>query len=635
MASGCHEPPVTGRRSGLKSSNLAIDTLLPTFRTRDTPMSKSALKPGTVLLVDVLKQRSALVFEGPSEIITCARLEDVASCLARLEEAQANGLFGAGFLAYELGFAFEEKLRDRFRDTGEPLLWFGLYEKRREIDLEEARGLLKRAANGQTAMVERPDFDMDRAEYGRAFDKVRTHLAKGDIYQVNLTMRARLKSSGPPEALFLDLLSRQPVEFAAFVKTEDRTVLSLSPELFLERRGRRLRTRPMKGTAPRGRTGSEDSRIARDLQKDPKQRSENTMIVDLMRNDLSRIAETGSVRVTKLCEVERYKSLHQMTSTIEAEVPEETGFAKIVERLFPCGSITGAPKLSAMQIAHDLETGPRGVYTGSIGYLAPGGDFRFNVAIRTLVLRDDGTGEAGTGSGVVFDSGAAPEYDECVLKLKFMSEAVADFQLIETLAFFPGEGHLLLERHLRRLQNSAGYFGFRFDGEKIGEALALNAARYRSPQRVRLLLDADGGVSITSTEMTPPARESVFRLVLARETTLSTDRFLFHKTTNRAFYDGTRTRYQAETGCDEVLFENEHGFLTEGSYTTLFVRKDGRLLTPALSHGLLPGTFREGLLERGLAFEADLTREDLETAEAIYVGNSVRGLVSGRIGFTQ
>ncbi|MBN9668780.1 aminodeoxychorismate synthase component I [Labrenzia aggregata] len=598
-------------------------------------MPDSALKPGTVLLVDVLRQRSATLFEEPSEVVACTRLEEVAASLARLEEAQAAGFYCAGFLAYELGFAFEEKLRRRFRETGDPLVWFGLYEKCRQIDLEETKRLLKRAANGQTAMVERPDFDMDRAAYGKAFDKVRTHLAKGDIYQVNLTMRARLKSSGPPEALFLDLLNRQPVEFAAFVKTEDRTVLSLSPELFLERRGRRLWTRPMKGTAPRGRTGSEDNRIARDLQKDPKQRSENTMIVDLMRNDLSRIAETGSVRVTKLCEVERYKSLHQMTSTIEAEVPEETGFAKIVERLFPCGSITGAPKLSAMQIAHDLETGPRGVYTGSIGYLAPGGDFRLNVAIRTLVLRDDGTGEAGTGSGVVFDSGAAPEYDECVLKLKFMSEAVADFQLIETLAFFPGEGHLLLERHLRRLQGSARYFGFRVDSEKIGKALALNAARYRSPQRVRLLLDADGGVSISSTKMTPPVRECVFQLVLARETTLSTDRFLFHKTTNRAFYDDTRTRYQSETGCDEVLFENENGYLTEGSYTTLFVRKDGRLLTPALSHGLLPGTFREGLLERGLAFEADLTREDLETAEAVYVGNSVRGLVSGRIGFTQ
>jgi len=347
MSSGCHQPLDRGHRPGLISRNLAnepmhseersstIAALLPTLPTRATLMSQNALKTGTVLLVDVLKQHTALLFQEPVEIVSCTRLDEVTSCLARLERAQADGFYCAGFLAYELGFAFEEKLRGRFRDTGDPLLWFGLYEAPRKIGLEEAREILKKAAAGETAAADRPGFDMDKAEYGRAFDRVRAHLAQGDIYQVNLTMRARFRHAGPPEALFLDLLSRQPVEFAAFIRLAKRTVLSLSPELFLERRGRCLTTRPMKGTAPRGRYGSEDRRIARDLQNDPKQRSENTMIVDLMRNDLSRIAETGSVRVTSLCEVERYKSLHQMTSTVEAEVPETVGFARIVEHLFP------------------------------------------------------------------------------------------------------------------------------------------------------------------------------------------------------------------------------------------------------------------------------------------------------------
>lgn len=594
-------------------------------------MSLSALKPGSVLLLDLLKQRSAMLFSNPCEIVTCTTLEEVPACLERLEAVQAEGKFAAGYLAYELGYAFEEKLRHRFRNTGEPLLWFGVYEDVRQLGLEEAREALESAADGKDAVVQKPDFDMDRTDYARAFDQVRSHLAKGDIYQVNLTMRARLRHEGAPESLFLDLMRRQPVEFAAFVRTQDRTVLSLSPELFLEREGSCLRTRPMKGTAPRGRFASEDVRIARELASDPKQRSENTMIVDLMRNDLSRIADTGTVRVTKLCDVERYQSLHQMTSTVEASVPEDVGFATVIEHLFPCGSITGAPKLSAMQIAHNLESGPRGVYTGSIGYLAPGGNFRLNVAIRTLVLRNDGTGEAGTGSGVVFDSGAAPEYDECILKLKFMTEETPEFELIETMAYDPAEGYLLFERHLQRLQKSAAYLGFRCDLEDVRQALIGKSAEFTGPRRVRLLMNAVGGISITSTDLTPVDQSTVFNLVLARENTRSSDRFLYHKTTNRAFYDDTRMRYQAETGCQEVLFLNEKGFLTEGSYMTLFLKKDGELLTPALEHGVLPGTFRAGLLERGLAHEADLTVEDLASAEEIFVGNSVRGLVRGRL----
>jgi para-aminobenzoate synthetase/4-amino-4-deoxychorismate lyase len=594
-------------------------------------MPDRALQPGSILLLDLLKKRSALYFRAPAEVVSCTRLEDVRPCLERLEEAQSKGRHAAGFLAYELGFAFEEKLRQRFRETGEPLLWFGLYEAPQELDLDTARRLLAEAAGGQAAGFGRPDFDMDRAAYANAFAAVQDHLAKGDIYQVNLTMRAMFGHDGPPEQLFLDLLHRQPVEFAAFLHLEDRTILSLSPELFLERQGSLLRTKPMKGTAPRGRYASEDGTIARILASDPKQRSENTMIVDLMRNDLSRIAETGTVRVTKLCEVERYRSLHQMTSTVEATVPETVGFAEVIENLFPCGSITGAPKLSAMQIANDLETGPRGVYTGSIGYLAPGGDFRFNVAIRTLVLHQDGSGEAGTGSGVVFDSGAAPEYDECALKLKFLTEATPDFELIETLAFHPRDGYLLRERHLQRLQLSAAYFGFRFSEEQVRTALEAHAAGFSSPQRVRLLLNAEGGVSISSTDLVAADQGAIFNLVLASETTSSGDRFLYHKTTNRAFYDDTRLRYQAETGCQEVLFANEHGFLTEGSYMTLFVKRQGQLLTPALRHGLLPGTLRAGLLELGLAAEADLTPADLASADEIYVGNSVRGLVRARI----
>lgn len=593
-------------------------------------MSNSELTPGSVVLLDLLKQKSALLFQAPEDIITCTCLEDVPACLERLEQVQDSGRYASGFLAYELGFAFEDKLKARFVANDEPLLWFGVYQDVKHLDLDQALALFSRESAGG-AELGAPDFDMDRTAYANAFDKVQDHLAKGDVYQVNLTMRGRLHYCGSTEKVFRDLLRKQPVEYASYLKLEDRVILSLSPEMFLQRQGNKLRTRPMKGTAPRGRYASEDNRIARDLASDPKQRAENTMIVDLMRNDLSRIAETGSVRVTRLCEVERYQSLHQMTSTIEATLDGKTGFAGIIENLFPCGSITGAPKLSAMQIAHDIETGARGVYTGSIGYLAPGGDFSLSVAIRTLVLRNDGTGEAGSGSGVVFDSGAAPEYDECALKLKFMTGQEPEFDLIETMAYDPAEGYLLLDRHMQRLSASAAYFGFELDERLVRAQLEEAATGFSVPRRVRLLLARDGAISISSTDLTPVDSMAVFNVVLAGETTRSSDRWLYHKTTNRSFYDDTRTRYQAETGCQEVLFCNERGFLTEGSYTTLFLKMGADLVTPALHHGVLPGTLRAGLLERGLAVEADLRVEDLERADAVFVGNSVRGLVKARL----
>ncbi|WP_209011480.1 aminodeoxychorismate synthase component I [Roseibium aggregatum] len=583
------------------------------------------------MLLDALKARGGLLFRHPERVITTAELDAVPQALEEMEQAREAGAHLAGFLAYELGFAFEDKLKARWRPDGEPLLWFGVYDAPQEISLDDARDCLRRSAGPGEAHLGQPRFGMDRESYDAAFTRVQDHLAMGDIYQVNLTLRAALEHRGAPEALFLDLLRRQPVGHGAFLKLEDRAILSLSPELFLEREGRVLRTRPMKGTAGRGVDPAGDRRIARELAADPKQRAENIMIVDLMRNDLSRIAETGSVRVSELCTVERYKSLHQMTSTVEADLGPEIRLPDIIARLFPCGSITGAPKLSAMQIAHDLETGPRGVYTGSIGHVAPTGDFRFNVAIRTLVLKPDGSGEVGTGSGVIFDSGAAPEYDECALKLKFMTEDLPKVGLIETMAFLPEDGYLLLDRHMARLTASADYFGYPCDEGAVRKALEDLAATFKSPQRVRLELTEDGDIDLTWTALQPVPNDTVWDLALAGGTTRSSDRFLYHKTTNRAFYDDTRKRYAEASGCHEVLFENEDGYLTEGSFTTLFVQKDERLLTPALRHGLLPGTLRAGLLERGLAAEADLRRRDLEDAQTIYVGNSVRGLIRGRM----
>lgn len=583
---------------------------------------------------------TALLFAHPRRIIACHEVGDVEAALAEAEAAARDGFHVAGYLAYEAGFAFEDKLRRLApKDPALPLVRFGVYEEAERLTTGAALArigagdIAQDGCGGTDARID--GFELSREDYDAAFAAVRAHLAKGDIYQANLTMRARGRIAGDPALLFARLLLSQPVGHAAFLRTQSRTVLSLSPELFLERRGTRVTTRPMKGTAPRGRADEEDRRIARLLAGDPKSQAENVMIVDLMRNDLSRIAATGSVKVPRLFEVEPYATLFQMTSTVEGEVPAETGFAACMRELFPCGSITGAPKLSAMQIIHSLESGPRGIYTGGIGHLQPSGDFRFNVAIRTLVVEADGRFEAGAGSGLVFDSASTPEYDECRLKLTFLERKAPDFALFETMAWHPPEagdplgGYLLLERHLSRLINSAARLGFPLDVEGARALLTRRASAFTAPRRVRLELAGSGKLSLEDREL-PPA-VSHWTAVLADVTMAAGDPLLLHKTTRRESYDGTRARLCASTGCDEVIFANDEGFLTEGSFTNLFVARGGRLLTPALRHGLLPGTLRQALLDTGRAVEADLRPEDLAKADRIYLGNSLRGLVETRI----
>lgn len=588
-------------------------------------MITSTAEAGTVLLVDAIGSRGALLFQQPRAIIVCDRLDGVAGALAEVEAAAQGGAHLAGLVAYEAGFAFEPKLAaDTLPSPTVPLVWFGIYDSARRLSPGEVSEFLGNGC-GTCPSVTDLTFDTSREAYEAAFAAVQRHLAAGDIYQANLTLRARFRFAGDPAALFCRLLARQPVGHAALLNLGHLSVLSLSPELFLERVGPTIRARPMKGTAPRGRTRREDLRAIRELARDPKSQAENVMIVDLMRNDLSRICAPGSVRVPDLFAVETYRTLHQMTSTVEGRLESGAGVAEAFRRLFPCGSITGAPKLRAMEILRDLEKNPRGIYCGAIGHVAPGGDFRFNVAIRTVLIDADSRGEAGTGSGIVFDSGVGPEYDESLLKLRFLTDTTPPFALIETLAWTPDAGYLLLGRHLDRLAESARHLGLPCNLAAVEAALASRAAAFSGPRRVRLELSQDGRFDLTDAALEPPPAE--WRVVLVETPTDPADPLLYHKTTRRDLYDGVRRELSAATGCDEVLFTNRYGFVTEGSFTTLFVERDGTLLTPALDHGLLPGTLRAALLETGRAREADLRPGDLEGAR-IYLGNSVRGLVS-------
>ncbi|HWV22414.1 MAG TPA: aminodeoxychorismate synthase component I [Devosia sp.] len=571
----------------------------------------------TVLLHDNLSPHGqSRLFSEPKEVLCAYDAETVREALKRIVEAGNQGLWAAGYFAYELGFLFEERLAKLLPQRSEtPLLWFGLYDEPKPF-----AGL----PDGPDGAAENLAPAISFADYAAAFKEVKDYIAAGDTYQVNLTFKAHFRLSGSPLDLYRRLAQSQKTAYGAYIHAGDHFVLSRSPELFVSGAGDTLSARPMKGTLPRAPLAAQDAADRAALANDEKNRAENLMIVDLLRNDLGRIAEIGSVKVTDLFTVETYSTLHTMTSGISARRRPDVTMLEILENLFPCGSITGAPKLRAMEIIREVEAKPRGLYTGSIGYIAPNGDFCFNVAIRTAVIDAAGNGTIGIGGGIVADSEAQSEYAEALLKLRFLSDPAPPVTLIETLKWSPEEGFVLLGRHLARLLASAAYFGLPADGAEVTTRLMTESENWTAPMRVRLTL-AETGIAVTAAPL-PPNPER-FRFVLAAEPLMSTSVWLAHKTTNRGFYDAPRIKAHDAFGVDEIVFLNERGELTEGSITNLFIRRGDKLLTPALSSGLLPGTLRAELLEAGKAEEAILTLADLRSADAIFLGNSVRGLL--------
>jgi para-aminobenzoate synthetase / 4-amino-4-deoxychorismate lyase len=569
------------------------------------------------------------------DIICATEPREVPEALARLEAGGARGLHAAGYFAYELGYVLEPRLAKLMPPTRTvPLIWFGLFKAPRTMTSADVDTWLAEQASAR-AQLRDVTHSWDEVAYQQRFNEVAEKIRAGDIYQMNLTFRARFHLEGPPVALYRELRQKQRVAYGGIISTGDLTILSASPELFIEQSGRVVSTRPMKGTSPRGASEAADAEARRVLASDAKQRAENLMIVDLMRNDLGRIAEVGSVSVTDLFTVETFKTLHQMTSGVRATLVAGTGLTPLLEAIFPPGSVTGAPKIRAMELIASLEDSPRGVYCGAIGRISPDSHALFNVAIRTPVFWPDGRGEMGIGSGVVADSVGGREYAECLLKMKFLTDKVRRFELIETLLFDPGRGpqgeFWLLERHLHRLATSARFFGFVYDEWDVRHALAnrVEGARWKR-QRVRLLLADDGTTTVTTTDLAPSASDAAMTYVISPTRLSSTDLFLFHKTTERALYDREWQHYQETVGADEVVYLNEAGDVCEGSRTSVFVERDGVLLTPPLPAGLLPGVLRAELIESGRAREARLTLEDLSGDGRVFLGNSVRGLMSAR-----
>lgn len=576
----------------------------------------------TALLHDAGAPGAARIFRNPIAAVEAWHGEEIAGALAALEAHRAQGRHAVGFFAYELGYALEPRLRHLLPETpATPLLSFGIFAAPGEIDGDAAAALLAGEA-GLHAM----DAEIDAETYRARFDAVRTLIAAGDVYQINLTFGLNGRFEGAPGALFAALQRRSAARYGAWFALRGRHILSLSPELFIESDGKMIRTRPMKGTAPRAARAEDDAALAAALSADPKTRAENMMIVDLLRNDLGRIAKTGSVRTTSLFDIETYPTLHQMTSTVDARLKPGTSLHEILTAVFPCGSVTGAPKIRAMEIIEQIEDRPRGVYCGAVGHLGPEGALRLNVAIRTLTLTEGGDAHLGVGSGLVFDSDAGAEYAECLLKARFIAAEQAPPALFETLRLTHGEGYTLRPEHLDRITASALRLGYPCDAAKLSEALDAVALQNKHPDaRVRLTLAPDGAVT---TDIQPFAgrRDEPFKLVLSARRVSSTEPLLYHKTTARSFYDGERARL-SDLGADEVIFLNERGELTEGSFTNLFIARGPTLFTPALACGLLPGTLRRRLIAEGRAREAVLTPPDLATADSLFVGNALRGLM--------
>ena len=581
----------------------------------------------------------ARLYRGPVEIVAAVRVDDVAPALDRVRAATARGLHAAGYLGYEAGATFVpvgspakagaqgRRHTDRnpslppSRANGEPLLWFGLFDRYETID--DVAALLPDPAG---AWVGPAQPAIDRDAYDAQIARILDLIAAGDIYQANLTFAATVPVAGDPAAIFARLRGASAASYGALIDTGDRQILSLSPELFFAAEGDRLTCRPMKGTAARLADARADAAAAAALAADPKQRAENLMIVDLMRNDLSRVAVPGSVMVPALFTVERYPTVHQMTSTVTATLAPGRDAVDVIGALFPCGSITGAPKKRAMEIVAEVEERVRGVYCGAIGRVDAGGpdavsSAMFNVAIRTLTIQR-GTATIGLGSGIVADSVAADEWAECLAKGAFLTAGGArQFDLIETMAFDPQAGLQRLDRHLARMGASAGALGFAFDRHTTRNELQAATFRLRTPRRIRLLLARSGAIAIQVAPV--PAVVPFMTIAVVPLPVAAGDFRLRHKTSDRGFYDAARRAAAA----DEVVFERPDGRLTEGSFTALFVeRDDGMLVTPPLTDGLLPGVLRADLIAGGQAVEGPLTRADLVPGRT-FVGNALRGLI--------
>lgn len=592
-----------------------------------------------LILLDDARESGAArtrLYRDPAELVVARSAAEVSGSLRRIDELRAAGKHLAGYIAYEAGYALEDRLAPLLeqRAGAGPLVWFGVFDGYETF----APGTLPPDWPRRGANIGPLEPAISRGRYLAAFERLQEAIRAGDIYQANLTFPLVARTRGDPRALYAAIRANAAAGYGGVVFDGNDWLLSFSPELFFAHEGARIRVKPMKGTRPRGRDAAEDAELRSELAVSVKDRAENLMIVDLLRNDLSRIAKAGSVQADGLYTVESYPSVHQMVSEVRAKLREGVGMAAMLRALFPCGSITGAPKIRAMELIAEVERDQRGPYCGAIGRIDPSnadnplGEAAFNVAIRTLRVApsENGRGRAvlGVGSAVVADSEGLAEWRECQVKGDFVrSSAAASFDLIETMRFSPDEGVPLLDLHLERVGESACSFGFEFDRHEVRNAIQALSFEAEAPAKMRLLVARSGRFSLEMGAL-PDAAERPLRCAVLPLPVDPGDWRLRHKCTDRGFYEEARAVARGN-GADEAIFLRDDGHVTEGTSWSIFLERDDTLLTPPLADGLLPGVLRRSLIEQGRAVAAPLTLGDL--ANGFLLGNAVRGLVAAEL----
>lgn len=550
-----------------------------------------------------------LTFSDPHKVIIAHTIEEVLPSFQMIQDAIDDGYYAAGFLSYESASAFDPAYRVK-EEHSMPLLWFGIFSEPQSMSL---------SSTGAYSLTKwKSSVSME--EYSESIMSIKQSIENGDTYQTNYTIRLNSQFHGDDIALFQKLKKAQASNYCAYINTGEHSILSASPELFFRLEGDQVTARPMKGTIERGKSFAEDEANASWLYQSEKNRAENVMIVDLLRNDLGILAKPGTVHVPKLFEIEQYPTVHQMTSTIAAKISENIQLVDIFKALFPCGSITGAPKISTIEIISNLEKSPREVYCGAIGYITPNQEAIFNVPIRTVVV-DQKTGKAtyGVGGGITWDSTAEGEYHEVLAKASLLEEDRPDFQLLESLLLQDGE-YFLLEEHLTRLKNSAKYFGISIDVENVQITLHdLAKKNSLGASKIRLLSDKNGELTIESQPITQ--LKTPLMVTLADEPLDKNNPFLYHKTTNRIIYSHFQKKY---SHVFDVLLWNEDGELTEFTNGNIVLEIDGTLWTPPINSGLLAGTYRERLIKEETIHEKVLTITDLRKSKKVWFINSVR-----------
>ncbi|MBF2085692.1 aminodeoxychorismate synthase component I [Thermoleptolyngbya sp. C42_A2020_037] len=569
-----------------------------------------------------------LWFQNPVAKYEVYDLADVLPALAEIEaRVQQECLWAMGLVSYEAAPAFDPALTVRNEHPSAsvcfPLLAFGLYPAPQILSQQD---LTQRMTAASPPLLNwQPNLSVE--EFQAAIARIKHHIHAGDTYQVNYTFRLQAENVRDPWALWCQMIRAQPLGYGAFIHLPEWAVCSASPELFFSRKGNTLISKPMKGTTARGLWAAGDRQQAEDLYHSDKNRAENVMIVDMVRNDLARVARLGSVQVSHLFALERYPTVWQMTSTVQAET--SASLPAIFQALFPPASITGAPKARTMSLIADLETAPRRVYTGTIGYICPDPQAyaqahvqaQFNVAIRTvLVHRPTGQAEYGVGGGIVWDSTADSEFQECRTKAQVLTQVRPAFSLLESMLWTPEAGIAWGDRHLERLRASATYFGFTVDWDAVENAVQhCIATLLPQPHKLRLIVPPSQPPTVEAQAIAP--LPSVYRVAIARTPIDSGNPFLYHKTTHRLVYMQAR---QAHPEADDTLLWNERGELTETCIANLVLELDGEWVTPPVHCGLLPGIYRSFLLEQGKIKERIVRLRDLSRCTRILLINAVR-----------